>query len=122
MSTDQAAIFAILAGVFVLFVWGRWRYDIVAFLALLAAVVAGVVPPAGAFRGFGHPATVTVALVLVMSRALSNSGAIEAIARHVTLGAKRLSFHIGALSGLGAGLSAVMNNVGALALLMPVAM
>ncbi len=122
MSTDQAAIFAILAGVFVLFVWGRWRHDIVAFLALLAAVGAGVVPFAEAFRGFGHPATVTVAMVLVMSRALSNSGAVDLIARHVTLGAKRLSLHIGALSSLGASLSAVMNNVGALALLMPVAL
>ena len=122
MSTDQATIFAILVALFVLFVWGRWRYDIVAFLALLTAVVAGVVPFAGAFRGFGHPATVTVALVLVMSRALTNSGAVEAIARHVRLSAKRLSLHIGALSSLGASLSAVMNNVGALALLMPVAM
>ena len=120
MSTDQATIFAILVALFVLFVWGRWRYDIVAFLALLAAVVAGVVPFAGAFRGFGHPATVTVALVLVMSRALMNSGAVDLIARHVRLSAKRLSLHIGALSSLGASLSAVMNNVGALALLMPV--
>ena len=81
MSTDQAPIFAILVALFVLFVWGRWRYDVVAFLALLAAVVAGVVPFAGAFRGFGHPATVTVALVLVMSRALSNSGAVDLIAQ-----------------------------------------
>ena len=121
MTTDQATIFAILVAVFVLFVWGRWRYDIVAFLALLAAVVGGVVPFSDAFRGFGHPATVTVAMVLVMSRALSNSGAVDLIARHVTLSAKRLSIHIGALSGLGAGLSAVMNNVGALSLLMPVA-
>ena len=122
MSTDQATIFAILVALFVLFVWGRWRYDIVAFLALLAAVVAGVVPFADAFRGLGHPATVTVALVLVMSRALTNSGAVDLIARHVRLSAKRLSLHIGALSSLGAGLSAVMNNVGALALLMPVVM
>ncbi len=122
MSPDQATIFAILVAVFVLFVWGRWRYDIVAFLALLAAVVAGVVPFSGAFRGFGHPATVTVALVLVMSRALSNAGAVDLVAQHVRLTAKRLSLHIGALSGLGASLSAVMNNVGALALLMPVVM
>ncbi len=106
MSPDQATIFAILVAVFVLFVWGRWRYDIVALLALLVAVVAGVVPFSGAFRGFGHPATVTVAMVLVMSRALSNSGAIDLIARRVTLSAKRLSLSLGALSSLGAGLSA----------------
>ena len=122
MTYEQAAVFAILAGVFGLFIWGRWRYDIVAFLALLAAVVAGVVPVPDAFRGLGHPATVTVAMVLIISRALTNSGAVDLIARHVTLAAKRLSLSIAALAGLGAALSAVMNNVGALALLMPVAM
>ena len=121
MTYQQATVFAILAGVLVLFIWGRWRYDIVAFMALLAAVLAGVVPVADAFLGFGHPATVTVAMVLIISRALSNSGAIDLIARHMTLAAKRLSLSIAALAGLGAGLSAVMNNVGALALLMPVA-
>ncbi|MFP6745577.1 MAG: SLC13 family permease, partial [Alphaproteobacteria bacterium] len=122
MTYDQAAIFAVLAGVLGLFIWGRWRYDIVAFVALLAAVVAGVVPFAEAFSGLGHPATVTVAMVLIISRALTNSGAVDLIAGHVTLAAKRLSLHIAALAGLGAGLSAIMNNVGALALLMPVAM
>ncbi len=122
MTYEQAAIFAILAGVLVLFISGRWRYDVVALAALLAAVVAGVVPYGEAFSGLGHPATVTVAMVLIISRALSNSGAVDLISSHVTLEAKRLSLHIGALAGLGAVLSAIMNNVGALALLMPVAM
>ena len=122
MTYEQAAIFAILAGVLGLFIWGRWRYDIVAFIALLAAVVAGVVPFGEAFSGLGHPATVTVAMVLIISRALTNSGAVDLIAGHVTLVAKRLSLHIAALAGLGAGLSAIMNNVGALTLLLPVAM
>jgi di/tricarboxylate transporter len=121
MPYEQAAIFAILGLTLGLFIWGRWRYDIVAFLALLLSVVAGVVPYDGAFAGFGHPATVTVAMVLIISRALSNSGAVDLISRHVTLAGDRLSLGIAALSGLGAALSAVMNNVGALALLMPVA-
>jgi di/tricarboxylate transporter len=121
MPYEQAAIFTILAVSLVLFIWGRWRYDIVAFLALLMSVLAGVVPYGAAFDGLGHPATVTVAMVLIISRALSNSGAVDLISRHVTLNAKRLSFDVAALSGLGAGLSAIMNNVGALALLMPVA-
>ena len=80
MTYQQATVFAILAGVLVLFIWGRWRYDVVAFMALLAAVLAGVVPVADAFKGLGHPATVTVAMVLIISRALSNSGAVELIA------------------------------------------
>ena len=85
----------------------------------LAALVSGVVPVDHAFSGFGHPATAVIALVLVVSRGLSNSGAIELIARYVIKGTRSVSAHIGVLAGVGAALSAVMNNVGALALLMP---
>ena len=122
MTAAQATIFGLLAGVLVLFIWGRWRYDIIALAALLVAVVSGLVPAGEAFLGFGHPATVTVAMVLIMSRALSNAGVIDMISRHVNLAAERVSLQIGTLSGLGAAMSMVMNNVGALALLMPVAM
>lgn len=64
------------------FMWGRWRYDLVAFVALLIATLAGTVPVDEAFLGFGHPATVTVALVLIIGRALINSGAFSLVARH----------------------------------------
>ncbi len=119
MTRDQIVLFTLLFFVFALLIWGRWRYDIVAFCALLAALVAGVVPVDHAFSGFGHPATVVIALVLVVSRGLSNSGAIELIARYVVKGTRSVSAHIGVLAGVGAALSAMMNNVGALALLMP---
>ncbi len=83
MTFEQLFLLGLLAVVFVFFVWGPLRYDEVAFLALLAATAAGTVPVADAFVGFGHPATVTVATVLVISRALSNSGAVDLIARHL---------------------------------------
>ncbi len=120
MTTDQIILFSLLVAVFVLLIWGRWRYDLVAFGALVVALIIGVVPTEKAFEGFGHPATVIIALVLIVSRGLSNSGAIELIARYVINGTRSLSAHIGIISGIGAALSAVMNNVGALALLMPV--
>ncbi len=120
LSSEQITVFAILAAVMVLLIWGRWRYDLVAFGALLAAVILGVVPVDGAFSGFGHPATVVIAMVLIVSRGLSNSGAVDAIAKVVTGAAKSLTSHIFVMAGLGGLLSAVMNNVGALALLMPV--
>ena len=120
MTTAQITVFVILAGVMGLLVWGRWRYDMIAFGALLAAVVAGVVPAERAFTGFGHPATVVIAMVLIVSRGLSNSGAVDIIARAVTGWARSLTSHILIMSGVAAALSAVMNNVGALALLMPV--
>ncbi len=119
MTPQQAILFVILVLVFVMLIWGRWRYDLVAFIALMAALLTGVVPVSEAFSGFGHPATVIIALVLIVSRGLSNSGVIELLARYVIDSSRKLSAHIGIMSGLAASLSAVMNNVAALALLMP---
>jgi di/tricarboxylate transporter len=120
MTIDQMILFALLISIFVLLIWGRWRYDIVAFLALLAALLTGIVPTELAFSGFGHPATIIIALVLIVSRGLSNSGAIELLARFVVDSTRKLAVHIAVMSSLAAVLSAIMNNVAALALLMPV--
>ncbi|MDP6450856.1 MAG: SLC13 family permease [Lentisphaeria bacterium] len=118
--TDQLILFTLLLTVFALLIWGRWRYDIVAFVALLVALLTGVVPAERAFSGFGHPATVIIALVLIVSRGLSNSGAIELLARFLVDSSRKLWGHIAMMSSLAAVLSAIMNNVAALALLMPV--
>jgi len=120
--SDQTILFILLGAVFGLLVWGRIRYDLVAFGALVIGVVVGVVPEEDAFSGFGHHATIIIALVLIVSRGLSNSGAIELVARFVVVGGRSLFVHIGVMSGVAALLSAVMNNVAALALLMPVDM
>jgi di/tricarboxylate transporter len=119
VTTDQILLFGLLLFVFGFLIWGRWRYDLVAFVALLLALLTGVVPADRAFSGFGHPATVIIALVLIVSRGLSNSGVIEVLARHVVDSGRRLATHVGIMSGLAAALSAIMNNVAALALLMP---
>ena len=120
MTIDQKILFALLFFVFVFLIWGRWRYDLVAFVALLVALLTGVVPKEQAFSGFGHPATVIIALVLIVSRGLSNSGVIELLARYVVDASRKLGAHISIMSALAAALSAIMNNVAALALLMPV--
>ncbi len=119
--SDQTFIFLILAAALILFVWGRWRYDLVALAALLAVAFRGLVSGDEAFAGFAHPAVVTVAAVLVLSKGLMNAGVVDAIARllsHVGGGPTR---QIAALTLLTAVCSGFMNNVGALALLMPVA-
>jgi len=121
MTPDQALILGILALALALFMWGRLRHDVVALSALMAAVVAGLVPAAEAFAGFGHPAVITVACVLVLSRGLQTSGAVDVLARTVLPAEGGRFLSMLALLGLGAGLSAFMNNVGAMALLMPVA-
>ena len=122
MTADQTIVFALLFFVFVFLVWGRWRYDLVAFVALLIALLTGVLDTDLAFSGFGHPATVIIALVLIVSRGLFNSGAIELLSRAVVSGTRKLASHIAIMSSLAAVLSALMNNVAALALLMPVDM
>ncbi len=121
MNNDQTLILAILAGMVVMFLWGRWRHDMVAVGALLACVVLGLVAPNVAFTGFGHPAVITVACVLVLSQGLQRSGAVDVLARIVLPAASGPTLSIAALTGLAALLSGFMNNVGALALLMPVA-
>lgn len=120
--TDQNILFILLFLVFALLIWGRFRYDLVAFSALLVAAAAGVMPVHDVFSGFGHPAVVIVALVLIVSRGLSNSGAIELLSRYLISGSRKLGTHISIMAGFAAVLSAIMNNVAALALLMPLDM
>ena len=120
MISDQNILFMLFAGVFAMLLWGRWRYDLIAFCALLIAVVLGAVETKDAFTGFGHPATIIVALVLIVSRGLQNSGVIDIITRQVIDTGRGIGAHITIMASTGAVLSAFMNNVAALALLMPV--
>ncbi len=120
MTTDQIILFALFITVFGMLLWGRFRYDLVAFTALMIGVTLGVVPVDNAFAGFGHPATIIVALVLVVSAGLVRSGAVFLITRTLVDASRGLGAHIALMGGIGAVLSAFMNNVAALALLMPV--
>jgi di/tricarboxylate transporter len=121
MTTDQGIVFAILVATLIMFVWERWRYDIVALAALLAVFLAGLVPAGEVFLGFGHPAVITVAAVLVISRGLMNAGVVDAMSRQLSKVGSNLTIQMAALTGVVIISSAFMNNVGALALLMPVA-
>lgn len=120
MTIDQILLFSLFAGVFGMLLWGRWRYDLIAFSALLIALVLGLIPTEQAFSGFGHPATIIVALVLVISRGLLNSGAIDLITKRIIDTGRSISGHIAVMSAVGAILSAFMNNVAAMALFMPI--
>jgi di/tricarboxylate transporter len=120
MSTDQIILFSLFGAVFGMLLWGKFRYDIVAFSALMIGVVLGVVPSKDAFNGFGHPATLVVALVLVVSAGLVRSGAVLLITRTLVDSSRSLGAHITLMGAVGGILSAFMNNVAALALLMPV--
>jgi di/tricarboxylate transporter len=90
----------------------------VAFGALIVAVLGGAVTAEHAFEGFGHEATIIVALVLVISRGMTNAGAVELIAQYVVSATRPLPLHITVMSVTGAALSAVINNVAAIVILM----
>jgi di/tricarboxylate transporter len=121
MTTPQTIIILILVATMVLFLWGRWRHDMVAMASLTACVVTGLVPGDGAFAGFGHPAVITVACVLILGYGLQISGAVDVLANRLLPTKAGPTLSILALISLAAVLSGFMNNVGALALLMPIA-
>ena len=121
MNTDQAIVFSILGIALVLFVWNRIRFDLVALIALLAVSIAGIVPVDQLFDGFGHPAVVTVAAVLVISQGLVNGGVVDRLARLLGKVGHRPTLQVLMLTSVVALCSGFINNVGALALLMPVA-
>ncbi len=121
MTFDQTAIVVVLAAALALFISERVRYDLVALAALLTSVLLGLIEPAAAFAGFANDAVITVAAVLVMSHALARSGAVDAVTAPLLRVATRPVTLMAGLCLIGALLSSFMNNVGALALLMPIA-
>ena len=122
MTGQQAIAFGIVGTTLMMLVWARWRYDVVAVFALLAVVVGGLVPPREAFAGFAHPAVITVAAVLIISRGLQNAGLVDAVVKAIGALRGRPGLQIAAQCLVIAFLSGFMNNVGALALMLPVAL
>ncbi|MCA1757919.1 MAG: anion permease [Bacteroidales bacterium] len=121
MTMDHNIVFGVLILTLLLFAWGRIRHDIVALIALIILVIAGIIDPSRAFTGFGHPAVITVAAVLVIGKALEFSGLIDVIGKWVLRLGSNLLLQIITLSLIVAVASTFMNNVGALAIMMPVA-
>jgi len=121
MTWAQVTIAAVLMATVVMFLWGRWRHDMVALGALLICVVTGLIPSKEAFSGFGHPAVITVACVLILGHSLQITGAVDVLTQRLIPSGLGPAGSILAIVGLAALLSGFMNNVGALALLMPIA-
>jgi len=121
ITVEQGVVFGILAAAMIMFIWGRWRYDLVSVGALLLVYLSGLVPAEQAFAGFGHPAVITVVAVFILSRGLMNAGVVDYVARRLGRVDSRLPVQVAMLTGIVTFCSGFMNNVGALALLMPVA-
>jgi di/tricarboxylate transporter len=121
MTLAQGFAFAIVIAMMALFAWGRWRYDLVAAMALLAAVTVGIVPPEEAFKGFSDDIVIIVGSALVVSAAVARSGVIERVVRMLGPYLVTTTQQVVALVGSVTVLSGFVKNVGALAMLMPIA-
>ena len=121
MTLHQIESFALVAGMLVLFMSGRLRYDVVAALVLLVAVLLGVVPAAKAFHGFSNPVIIIIASVLVVSRAIAASSVLELSVGAVLKRIRSPSLQIGVMSAAVGYLSAFVKNVGTLGIFIPIA-
>lgn len=121
MTYHQILIAAILFFTIALFIWGKYRHDIVASLSLSCCVLTGLVSADLAFVGFSHPAVITVAAVLVISDVMRRCGVVDLIAQALTPYTENVLSHIFVLTIVVTVASSFMNNVGALALMLPVA-
>lgn len=119
---EQTLVFLTLGLALTLFIWGKIRHDFTALMALFFLVSVGIIPAGEAFMGFGHPAVITVAAVLVIGKALENSGLIDIAAKYILRIGRKPTTQILSLCAVVAVASGFMNNVGALAIMMPIAL
>src|SRR5215213_2298506 len=122
MTLQQGLAFAIVGAMMALFVWGRIRYDVVAMLALVAAVFCGIVPAKEAFSGFSDDVVIIVAAALVVSAAVAKSGITELAIRPLAPYLKTTRAQVFVLVLAVITFSTFIKNVGALAILLPVAL
>jgi len=120
-SSPSSILFILLIAI-TLFIWGKWRYDIIAIFILLLSILIGVVPPNKAFDGFSNPAVITIAFIMILSHSLTQSGILKPVVNLIKQHSKHIIVHIGLLLTITATLSAFINNVGALGLMLPVAL
>ena len=121
MTTPQLLSIGTLIGMMALFIWGKFRYDVTAIIALLAALTVGVVKPEQAFSGFSDDIVVIVASALVLSAAVQRSGVVESALARVSRRVRRMRGQLVILTTSVAFASALVKNIGALAMLMPAA-
>lgn len=121
MTFEQGLVYFVILLTLSMLVFEIWRYDVIALIGMLLLVILGMIPVEEAFAGFGHPAVVTIAAVLVVSRGLQNTGVTDLVARWMSGVGDHLALQLAILCGLVVVSSAFMNNIAALAIFIPVA-
>jgi di/tricarboxylate transporter len=122
MTLQQALAFGLIGLTICAFIWGRWRYDVIAITSLLVGVTIGVVPAKAAFDGFKNDITVIIACALVVSAAFARSGIVESLLRPLIPRLKSSATQVPFFTIAVSLLSMATKNVGALAIMMPIAL
>lgn len=122
MTLQQGLAFGLIAATIVAFVWGRWRYDLIALAALAVGVALGLIPAKAAFEGFANDIVIIIASALVLSAAVARSGVVDLLMAPLLPRLKDERTQVPVLAGTTAVLSMATKNVGALALMMPSAL
>ena len=122
MTTDQILSFLVIAGMMVAFVVERFRYDVTACLALVAAIALGLVPFDKAFSGFSDDIVIIVASALVVSAGVARSGIVDIAIKKFFPELDSFRAQMALLLLVVAILSAFIKNIGALAIMMPAAL
>jgi di/tricarboxylate transporter len=122
MTLDQGLAFAVMLGTIGLLIWGRIRYDLVAMMALVAAIACGIVRPDRAFRGFSDDIVIIVGSALVVSAAIGRSGLVEVLMKPLVPRMQTSSMQVAVLASAVTALSAFIKNIGALAIFIPIAL
>lgn len=120
MNFEQAAILVLLVGMLIVFAFDRIRLEVMALGGLAAGLVLGLVSPAQAFTGFSNPAFITVVEILLIAQVFRHSGILDPLSRRIPQMARTETGILVVLCAITAGLSVFMNNIGALALMIPV--
>ncbi|MFO7743575.1 MAG: SLC13 family permease [Anaerolineae bacterium] len=121
MTLEQGLVYGVIGLTLVMLAFELWRYDLVALMGMLLLVVLGTVSVEEAFAGFGDPAVITIAAVLVVSQGLQNTGVVDQVAKRMSAVGDRLGPQLMVLCGLVILSSGFMNNIAALAIFIPVA-
>ena len=118
--SDQLILSVVIIGLLVFFISGKYRYDYVSLGALALLILFDVIKIENAFIGFSHPAVITVALVLLISKGLQDAGLSAVTGNIIGRFSPSETQFLFLIMFIAAILSSFINNIGAMALLLPI--
>ena len=117
---DQLILSIVIIGLLVFFISGKYRYDYVSLGALALLILFDIIKIENAFIGFSHPAVITVALVLLISKGLQDAGLSAVTGNIIGRFSPSETQFLFLIMFIAAILSSFINNIGAMALLLPI--